>query len=224
MLMKKTVLFALVLVLVLSMISGLALAEDSKWPVRDLTGTAVQLKPGYLKTTQEQSYAGPGRGYALSGSFRPYRVNKATALLREGDYVLVDLDYATAKRVVYFAATSLVSAEVKEEKLEGVTAKTNKIVWPVYYGPGKDYDIVTQRARSKYADMKDEDIVNQAVHEKWKIDQFVRRITHKDAIHWVGVDKGASVTVFFQTGDWVYVETRCSIGNARFWLPADAVE
>ena len=116
--MKKTVSFALVLVLVLSMISGLALAEDRKWPVRDLTGTAVQLKPGYLKTTQEQSYAGPGRGYALSGSFRPNRVDKATALLREGDYVLVDLDYATAKRVVYFAATSLVSAEVKEEKLE----------------------------------------------------------------------------------------------------------
>ena len=110
---KKTVLFALVLVLVLSMISGLALAEDGKWPVRDLTGTVVQLKPGYLKTIQEQSYAGPGRGYALSGSFRPNRVNKATALLSEGDYVLVDMDYATAKRVVYFSKKSLVSAEQK---------------------------------------------------------------------------------------------------------------
>ena len=111
--MKRNVSLILALVLAVSLMCGLAQAEDKKWPVREMTGTAVELKPGYTKTVQEQSYAGPGRGYALSGSFRPARVNKATALFREGDYVLVDLDYATAKRVVYFAARSLVSADVK---------------------------------------------------------------------------------------------------------------
>ena len=221
--MKKTLSIVLALALILSLI-GAAAAEDKKWPEREMTGTAVELKPGYLKTIQEQSYAGPGRGYALSGSFRPYRVNKATALLREGDYVLVDVDYATAKRVVYFATTSLVSADVAEEKLEGIPAKTKRIVWPVYYGPGTEYDIVTQRTRSKYADMKDEDLLTLALREHWRLSKFQRALSHKDAIHWVGVDKGASVNVLFQVGDWVYVETRCSIGNARFWLPADAVE
>jgi len=222
--MKKTVSFILAFALVISLISGLALAEDKKWPVREMTGTAVELKPGYLKTIQEQSYAGPGRGYALSGSFRPNRVNKATALLREGDYVLVNMDYATAKRVVYFAKNSLVSADVAEEKLEGVAAKTKRIVWPVYYGPGADYDIVTQRSRSKYADLKDEDLLDLALREHWRLSKFCRALSRKDAIHWVGVDKGATVNVFFQVGDWVYVETKCGIGNARFWLPADAVE
>jgi len=187
-----------------------------------MTGTVVELKPGFTKTFQAQSYAGPGRGYALSGSFRPNRVNKATALFREGDYMLVDMDYATARRVVYFAASSLVSADVKEEKPEGIAAKTTRTVWPVYYGPGTEYDKVTQRSRSKYANLKDEELKQLAELRHWTAEKL--KHARKDAIHWVGVDKGASVTVFFQAGDWVYAETSCSIGKARFWLPADAVE
>ena len=217
--MKRNVSLILALVLAVSLMCGLAQAEEKKWPVREMTGTAVELKPGYTKTVQEQSYAGPGRGYALSGSFRPARVNKATALFREGDYVLVDLDYATAKRVVYFATRSLVSADVKEETQEGVAAKMTRTVWPVYYGPGKEYDIVTQRQKSKYLNMSCDELKKEFGPD---IQRLIKSM--KDSIHWVGVDKGASVTVFFQVGDWVYVEASCSIGKARFWLPADAVE
>ena len=204
--MKRMISLALALVLALSVISSLALAEDKKWPAREMTGTPVELRTSYFKNLRWQTFAGPSRRYALSGAFLTRRVNKATALLREGDSVLVDLDYATAKRVVYFEKDTLVSADVPEEKLEGVDAKTKAVVYPVFYGPGKDYDIVTQRTRSKYADLP---------------------LTELEELFDGDIDmmKRALKEVFFEVNGWVYIEpSQCSIGAARFWVPADAVE
>ena len=221
--MKRMISFVLALGLALALLCGAAAEETGKeWPVRGLTGQIIFLKPAsyLLKDIRRQTFAGPGRRYALSGAFRPDRVVTATALCREGDYVLTNLDYANSKRVVYFETQSLVSTDgVPEEKLEGVKAKTTKTVWPVYYGPGKEYDIVTQRTRSRFADLKPE-----ILEELFEGDETLIERALKDAIHWVGVDAGSSVEVFFETNGWVYVETNCSIGPARFWLPASALE
>lgn len=217
--MKKLLTLVLALALVLAA-CGAALADGGKWPVREIKGVPVELRTTIFKNAREQSFAGPSRAYALSGAFLSRRVVKATALLREGDSVLVYLDYANSKRFVYFEKDSLVSADVGEEKLEGVAAKTKAVVWPVYYGPGKEYDIVTQRAVSRYANW---DLID--LEELFDGDQEKIRRARKDAIHWVGLDAGVPVTVFFETNGWLYVEpSQCSIGQARFWIPADAVE
>ena len=208
--------------LLLTVISGLALAEEKKWPERELTGTAVVMKPAYPggEHKREQSFAGPTRKYALSGAFLADRVNRMTALLREGNNVLVDLDYANSRRVVYFESESLVSADVQEEKLEGVAAKMKKSVYPVVDGPGKEYDIVTKRTPSRFLKYSMEDLRERF----WEDTAYINRIL-KDAIHWVGVDAGTPVTVFFETNGWLYVEcTSSPIAYARFWVPADTVE
>ena len=217
--MKKIITLALALALMLTVISG-ALAEDKKWPEREITGTPVELRTTIFKNAREQSFAGPTRQYAMSGAFLSRRVNKATALLREGDAVLVDLDYANSKRFVYFEKNSLVSADVAEEKLEGVSAKTKAAVCPVFYGPGKDYDIVTQRAVSRFANWDYETLEELFDGNLAKIKRAM-----KDAIHWACLSDGAPVTVFFEANGWVYIETdQTSIGLARFWIPADTVE
>lgn len=218
--MKKMITLALVFALALTVISAAASAEGGKWPVRELNGTPVELRTTVFKNAREQSFAGPTRQYALSGAFLSRRVNKATALLREGDAVLVDLEYANSKRFVYFEKDSLTSADVAEEKLEGVEAKTKSAVWPVYYGPGKDYDIVTQRAASRFADWP-----LSILEELFGGDEAKIRRAQKDAIHWVGLEAGTPVKVFFEANGWLYVEpSSCSIGLARFWIPADAAE
>ena len=156
----------------------------------------------------------------MSGAFLADRVNKITALLREGSNVLVDLDYANSRRVVYFESESLVSADVQEEKLEGIAAKMTKNVYPVLYGPGKEYDIVTKRTPSRFLKYTMEELEERF----WGDTKYIQRIL-QDAIHWVGVDAGTPVTVFFETNGWLYVESSSTpIGNARFWVPADTVE
>ena len=220
--MKRLISVALALMLLLTVISGLALAEEKKWPERELTGTPVVLKPAYpgAEHKREQSFAGPSRRYALSGAFLADRVNKITALLREGNNVLVDLDYANSRRVVYFESESLVSADVQEEKLEGIAAKMTKNVYPVFYGPGKEYDIVTKRTPSRFLKYTMEELEERF----WEDTSYIERIL-QDAIHWVGVDAGTPVTVFFETNGWLYVESSSTpIGYARFWVPADTVE
>ena len=89
--MKKMITLPLVFALALTVISAAASAEGGKWPVRELNGTPVELRTTVFKNAREQSFAGPTRQYALSGAFLSRRVNKATALLREGNAVLEEM-------------------------------------------------------------------------------------------------------------------------------------
>ena len=217
--MKRIISLAFALILAVTIISGAALAEEKGWPTTELTGSAVELKPVLDKAIQMQSYAGPGRQYAFSGSFKPHRVIRATALAREGDYVLVDIEYATARRIVYFEKNSLVAADLESATLAGYPAKTKDVYYPMMYGPGENYDKITQRKISRYAKLAPD-----VLYERFKGDvpKILRAL--KDSIHWVGIDRGAAVTVFFEVDGWAYVEFTSEIGLARGWLPADRLE
>ena len=123
----------------------------STWPKRNLTGSPVTLKPQIYDvwhyyesdTFCRQAYLGPDKNkYPGAGSYRINTVNGATAILREGNYILVDLVYhGTKKRVVYFQADTLqdVPASLEITTLKGLPAKICKTA-TFMTGPGDDYE------------------------------------------------------------------------------------
>ncbi len=68
--------------------------------------------PDSLTSKRHQSYFGPdSKRYHGAGAYKPYKVTSMTALLREWDYVLVDMSYSSAGRqCVYFRSSSLTNA------------------------------------------------------------------------------------------------------------------
>ena len=139
--MKKVICLMLALACLLSVIS-FASADGSGWPVISLSGSGTALKPSKDQNRRFQSYFGPSRHYPGAGAYKPYKVTSATALLREGDYVLVDMSYKTVgRRILYFKDTSLTNASVQSVNLRGYSAMTTASVQPMF-GPGYIYDAV----------------------------------------------------------------------------------
>ena len=172
--------------------------SSGTWPVRSFTGVSTALKP--LKTAEDrhQSFLGPdNHTYDGAGAYKPYKVSSAIALFREGDYVLVDLDYTTVgKRCVYFKASSLTNDHAEDVILTSSPATTTRRVQP-YYGPSTTYNSVVR---------------------KWK---DTRTGLTKTEDIWLTA--ATDIQVFFETNGWVFTEFYSSIGLTRAWLPADAV-
>ena len=188
------------------------------WPVRITEGTSVILRPLVDKDMRHQAYFGPDKTYGQAGAYKPYKVINATALFQEGDYVLVDLDYETAgRRCVYFRNNMLLeTSDVKNLDLDGFSAKTTMTLIP-HQGPGYEYEGIVQTKPSPYAD--------------WTLQQLVGAFGGSVEI-WealqprhnsVYLEKGSSITVFFQTENWAFAEFSCSLGLIRAWLPVEYV-
>ena len=192
-------------------------AEDSlkPWPVISLEGTAVNLRPLGDEAMRHQAYFGPGKLYGQAGAYKPSKVINAAILFREGDYVLVDLDYETAgKRCVYFRSNTLLDApDIKELDLQGYSAKTTMTMIP-QQGPGNAYECVVQKKPSPYADWTVQELAGAfgGSVEIWEALQ-----PRHNSVY---LEKSSSVTVFFQTKGWVFAEFNCSLGLIRAWLPA----
>lgn len=168
-----------------------------KWPIRILNGVGTSLKKLASTDDRHQSYAGPdGKAYSGTGAYKPFKVSSATALFREGNYVLVDITYKTVgRRCVYFKSSSLVNDAVESVTLESVPAKVKVEIQPSY-GPGAYYDELEK-----------------TITEKNK--------TRTDSVL---LEPGTEIKVFFETNGWVFAEFNCSLGLVRAWLPAETVE
>lgn len=188
------------------------------WPARNTDGTAVILRPLEDENLRHQAYFGPGKTYGQAGAYKPYKVINATALFREGDYVLVDLNYETAgRRCVYFRSNMLLETSgIENLDLEGVSAKTTMTFIP-QQGPGNAYECVVQTKPSPYADWTAEQLAGAfgGSVEIWEAVQ-----PRHNSVY---LEKGSPVTVFFQVDDWVFAEFSCSLGLIRAWLPAEYV-
>ena len=214
--MKRMILILLALALTLPLLGG-ALADGAPWPVVELEGTAAEMKPEYLKNQRRQAMTGPARDYAQAGAYLPRRVVDIRALLREGEYILVDLTYANAKRCLYFHEQSLYETAAEQTQLKGYPART-LVNMPVFYGPGPEYDYMTYRARSPFAAV-DRELLREIFNgnEAW-----IKKAL-KDEVIMVSVRRGTPIQVFFETKGWVFAEFSAALGKARGWMRADQV-
>lgn len=173
--------------------------SGGSWPVMTLYGTGTSLKSLKDESARHQSYFGPNRhNYPGAGAYKPYKVSRATALFREGDFVLVDMSYTTVgRRCVYFKASSLTNANVESVKLAGYPARANTQIQPLF-GPGYEYDEV------------DRTVTNSK--------------TKKSTTEKVLIGAGTSLTVFFECDGWVFAEFGSSLGTIRAWIPAGCVD
>lgn len=145
--MKKMICLMLALTCLFSMIST-AFADGSSWPVISLTGYGTALKPSKDENRRYQSTFGPGK-YPGAGAYKPYKVTSMTALMREGEYVLVDMSYKTVgRRILYFKASSLTNATAEEMYYTPCSATTTTTIQPMF-GPGYAYDEVTDQKNNR---------------------------------------------------------------------------
>ena len=171
--------------------------SPATWPIKTLSGTGTSLRELKDESMRHQSFFGPGKRYPGAGAYKPYKVTRATALFREGDYVLVDMSYKTVgRRCVFFKASSLTNASAEEMSLKAYPASVTRTV-EAKYGPGNEYDTVVKDTRNP-----DTGSANR---------QYIR------------LSSGEKINVFFQTGNWVYAEFNCALGLIRAWLPTDSV-
>lgn len=170
-------------------------AQSGSWPEMTLSGTGTSLRPFNDESKRHQSYFGPNSNYSGAGAYKPYKVISATALFREGDYVLVDLSYKTVgRRCVYFKSSALSNAGGNYMTLTGHSATTTVSVQPKF-GPGYEYDDVVKKNQSN------------------------GRTTTENVV----LGSGTWVNVFFETRGWVFAEFGSSLGTIRAWLPANTV-
>ena len=224
--MKKMFVLILTLALLLSVTGVAALAEESEggsgnasWPVIELNGTAAELMPSETsKTFRYQTFSGPGREYSQGGAYLPTKVS-VKALCRENDYTFIDVEYSVGRRCVYLDSKYVIGADVGENEVTRVSATTKTSICPMYYGPGNQYDEVTQRMKSKYADTPMDELM-----EIFKGDLHKIKIALQDIFPRVELPGGARVNVLYEVNGWVCIESDCTIlGKARTWIPADQV-
>ena len=172
--------------------------SDEGWPVMQLAGAQTALQNLGDESKRHQSFFGPNRkNYGGAGAYKPYKVTRATALFREGDYVLVDMSYRTVgRRCVYFRAGSLTNSQVDSVTLTPHPALVNSTVQPLY-GPGTEYDPVVNNVSNPQ--------------------------TGKVNTQQVYVEAGSRVNVLLEARGWVFAEFSCALGTIRAWLPADTV-
>ena len=126
---------------------GSSWQEDSSWPTFRLVGTWTTLKPAKEESRRYQSTFGPGRHYPGAGAYKPYKVTSAAALMREGEYVLVDMSYQTVgRRILYFREADLLNASVRDVSLRAYPATVTSTVQPLF-GPGYAYDEVVMKTK-----------------------------------------------------------------------------
>ena len=170
--------------------------QSGSWMTLTMSGVGTSLRPFNDQSRRHQSYFGPNSNYPGAGAYKPYKVTSATALFREGDFVLVDMSYQTVgRRCVYFKASSLTSAVVDQVTLSGTAAVTTSSVQPKF-GPGYEYDSVEKKNQKN----------------------------GKTTTEAVTVGKGTRVNVFFEMNGWVFAEFGSSLGTIRAWLPANTVQ
>ena len=218
--MKKLTALILIISLLLSAVCISALADESKtWPVIELKGSAAELTTlEGDKDFRRQSFSGPGTNYSLSGAYLPRNVT-AQALLSENGFTMIDVDYGVGRRCVYLQDKYVISAGVEEIKVTPVKATTKTTIKPMYYGPGNQYDPVTHREKSKFADMPMEELM-----KIFKGDLHKIRIALQDVFPQVELVGGSRVYVLYEVNGWVCIESDCTVlGSARSWIPADQV-
>ena len=238
--MRRMLSLMLSVILVMSL-CGLSLAEEGSpdseaagWPEMTIAWADIALRDLGDESMRHQAYYGPGKEYATAGAYKPYKVKNARSLLREGDYVLVELDYPTVgKRCVYFKKSMLREAPEEQVQLEAHPAKIDIAVIPVL-GPGDDYDRLIQKMppewvfhpedwpidewRKIYGDNPGIFEVNALVETYGGSDE-IEEATDRD--EWIVVlDPGTEISVFFETDGWVYTEFTCGTGLVRAWLPS----
>ena len=208
------------LVIMILIVSGVCAASaDRPWPVRSLDGVRTTLRELSDADGRHLSYCGPANQYPDAGAYKPGKVSKMTALLREDNFILVDLSYKTVgRRILYFKASSLSdpNPDVERISLQGYAAETTEVLVPLY-GPGPEYNIVTQLVASKYEGWSLEDLASQ-FGGSYEIYQALQPT--KNTIY---LDAGTALSVYFETDGWVFAEFHCSLGDIRAWLPADSV-
>ena len=111
------------------------------WEERTLEPVDTKLKTNGGDDRRYQAYYGPGaNAYGTAGAYKPAHMQSMAALFREGDYVLVDMNYPNVgRRCVYFKASSLQDADITEAALTAVPAVVTKNCQP-RLGPGNKYD------------------------------------------------------------------------------------
>ena len=178
-------------------VCGAGQPSSGDWPSMHFSGTETSLKSNENEYFRYASSFGPDASYPDAGAYKPYKVTKAMALFREGDYVYVDMDYRTVgKRCLYFRDYALTDADVEQITLESYPAHTTTEVQP-RFGPGTEYDGVIQTVED---------------YEMGLVQ------THK-----VKIKAGTSVRAFFEMNDWVFAEFDSALGVIRAWIPADLI-
>ena len=172
---------------------------DGGWPIMDFSNCeGTGLRDLAEESMRHQSTFGPGAGYPGAGAYKPYKVLSAKALVREGNYVLVDMSYKTVgRRCVYFKASALTNSDAEEMEPAGWAARTTKNVNP-RFGPGYGYDSVTKTVNDPEEG--------------------------RNIVTALELGAGTRAEVFFETNGWVFAEFNCVMGRIRAWIPADAVE
>ncbi|MBR3429483.1 MAG: hypothetical protein IKG87_05225, partial [Clostridia bacterium] len=82
----------------------------------------------------------PGEHYLSAGGYKPGKVASAEALVKDGDYVLVHLDYPTGggKKCVYFKSSEITKQPDLLMETEPYTVTVSKDTQPKL-GPGDAY-------------------------------------------------------------------------------------
>lgn len=201
--------------------------SSGKWPVRIFEGTSVTMN-SRGKTVKEQTYMGPGRKYAQGGSFYKGSIRNMTALLKEGSFILVDMEYASSgKRCVYFKSSALNGSAEQVGNMTAYPAVVTADVQPMQ-GPGKDYDpvkrtVIRKHTKKTYgkSDADEGSSVksggDNTIHSG-KTETYTT--LHSDEIV---LAKDAEISAFFEMNGWVYTEFECSAGWIRAWIPAAMV-
>lgn len=186
----------------------------AKWPVLALPDQPVKLRSLGDASSRHQAYYGPGKSYPDAGAYKPGTAKKVNALFRDGEFILVDMDYQTAGRSCLYFRYSAVEGTVTEEMPSTpVPAKTASLVMPTL-GPGPEYLTLVQSTPSKYAD--------------WDIDALVSKFAGSEEINralqpvrnTVYLEPDTDVNVFFETNGWVFAEFQCPVGLVRAWIQA----
>lgn len=115
------------------------IAPPKPWPVESTVLYALQaVNKGDQRA---MAWCGPGKGYREAGAFKTNKLLKVKGILTQGDYVLVDMDYAgVGRRRVYFNQRAFKdTGHVPQRDLTGYDAFTVRDAMPLY-GPGSGFD------------------------------------------------------------------------------------
>lgn len=107
----------------------------------------VSFKPFSNLNSRHYGYSGPDKKYYGEYGYKPDKVVKATALFKENDYVLVDVQYKTTKRRVLYFRSSDINGFENVESLAQNTPVAGTVTQKarVYMGPGYGYSIFPRK-------------------------------------------------------------------------------
>jgi hypothetical protein len=114
-------------------------APPKPWPLENIAN--YDLRAVDKGDERAIAWCGPGKNYREAGGFKTNKLSRVSGVFIEGDYVLVDVDYAgVGKRWVYFRKNTFRNTSVVPPRaLIGYGAVTVMDTM-LRYGPGVDYD------------------------------------------------------------------------------------